>query len=78
MRTSFDRPPSGMCVNCGQRPATSWWAGKASFFEVNHGAPVHAWCKVCVAEAQLEAAKVEAARIPKLEAELAELRRGDG
>jgi len=67
-------PPGTICVNCKKRLAVIWWRGYASVFEVNHGAPVEPWCKVCELEAQLEYHKEQARHISEIEKELNELR----
>lgn len=72
-RAPWDGDPTGLCEKCGARPAKSWWMGDASFSDVNHGAPVYAWCEVCMIDAQLEHCRTQAARIPELEAERTKL-----
>lgn len=70
----FEDEIEGPCQNCGVRQAEHRWTGEASMLDVVHGAAVALWCGICVAEAQLEHCHKHAARIPALEAELAELR----
>lgn len=73
LQTPWEETPSGPCEACGVREASCWWTGNASMIDVAHGRGVFAWCTRCCLEAQLTYAREQAARIPALETELAEI-----
>lgn len=64
--------PKGLCMKCGLRRATTWWASEGGTMALVRGwaAP---WCLRCCVVEQLRIAHKMVERIPKLEAELAEL-----
>ena len=66
-------PEGTICSNCKKRLATIKWTGYASSMEINHGALIEYWCKICASQAQIECRKEQAAQIPALEKELEEL-----
>jgi len=64
--------PSGTCQNCQQRPATTFWTGTEGTLAFVHGM-YQQWCMVCCLKEQLRYAREQAARIPEIEAHLAQL-----
>ncbi len=62
--------PTGICENCGERPATCKWVGEGGGMAAVHGMASN-WCELCALKAQLEYARAMVSRIPRLERDLA-------
>lgn len=66
----WEIPAGAKCSRCGSRDASVRFSESLSAMDMAHGMYGDPWCRVCVAERQLEYARERAAEIPELEATL--------
>ena len=68
----FPDKPTGLCENCNERDATTWWSYEGGTISAMHGI-VSEWCETCAVSAQLDYAIQASERIPQLRERLLEL-----
>jgi hypothetical protein len=57
--------PTGICRNCKEREATTWWIGEGGTLAYVHGMK-SAWCELCAVNAQIDHVNEEMDRLDGL------------
>ena len=64
------REVTGLCENCGERPATGIWIGAGGRLAMSREYMQKVWCKRCMLTEQIRYARKAAESLPELESKL--------